>query len=57
MLYAAINYQRYRRVRRKNREGADIVLPDLLRVTASCERRGDFSRPCGDRFTNLAACT
>jgi hypothetical protein len=32
---------------------ADIVLPDLLVALASCERRRDFSRPCGARFTDL----
>ena len=29
------------------RFGADIALPDVLMALASCERRKDFSRPCG----------
>ncbi len=36
------------------RFGADAALPDVL-MLASCERRADFSRPCGARFTDLAA--
>jgi hypothetical protein len=36
---------------------ADIVLPDLLVPLASCERRRDFSRPCGARFTDLTSKT
>jgi hypothetical protein len=35
-------------------QGADIALPDLLLALVSCERRADFSRPCGARFTDLA---
>jgi hypothetical protein len=35
--------------------GADAALPDVLMDLASCERRKDFSRPCGARFTDLAA--
>jgi hypothetical protein len=34
---------------------ADIALPDLLLALAQCERRQDFSRPCGARFTDLSA--
>ncbi len=34
--------------------GADIALPDLLLALASYDRRQDFSRPCGARFTDLA---
>ncbi len=37
------------------RFGADAALPDVLLALASCERRGDFSRRCGARFTDLAA--
>ena len=37
------------------RFGADIALPDLLMELAACERRKDFSAPCGVRFTDLAA--
>ena len=36
------------------RFGADAALPDLLLALASCERRKDFSKPCGARFTDLA---
>jgi hypothetical protein len=35
------------------RFGADIALPDLLVALASCERRADFSRPCGAMYTDL----
>jgi hypothetical protein len=35
------------------RFGADIALPDLHLALATCERRADFSRPCGARFTDL----
>jgi hypothetical protein len=34
--------------------GADIALPGLLIALASCDRRKDFSKPCGARFTDLA---
>ncbi len=44
----------YRRDGLMARFGADIALPDLLLALASCERRKDFSKPCGARFTNLA---
>jgi len=44
----------YRRDGLVARFGADIALPDLLLALASCERRKDFSRPCGARFTDLA---
>ena len=37
------------------RFGADAALPDVLMALALCERRKDFSRPCGARFTDLAA--
>jgi DNA invertase Pin-like site-specific DNA recombinase len=33
---------------------ADAARPDVLLALASCERREDFSRPCGARFTDLA---
>jgi len=36
------------------RFGADIALPDLLGALSSCERRADFSKPCGARFMDLA---
>jgi hypothetical protein len=41
----------YRRDGLVARFGADAALPDVLIALASCERRGDFSRPCGARFT------
>jgi hypothetical protein len=31
------------------RFGADIALTDLLMALATCDRRKDFSRPCGER--------
>jgi hypothetical protein len=36
------------------RFGADAALPDVLMALAECDRRKDFSRPCGARFTDLA---
>jgi hypothetical protein len=36
------------------RFGVDAALPDVLLDLAACERRRDFSRPCGERFTDLA---
>ncbi len=44
----------YRRDCLMARFGADIALPDLLLALASYDRRQDFSRPCGARFTDLA---
>jgi hypothetical protein len=44
----------YRRDGLLARFGADIALPDLLLTLAECERRRDFSKPCGARFTDLA---
>jgi hypothetical protein len=41
----------YRRDGLVARFGIDIALPDLLVALASCERRADFSRTCGARFT------
>ncbi len=35
------------------RFGADAALPDVLMALATCERRRDFSRPCGARFSDL----
>jgi hypothetical protein len=35
------------------RFGADAALPDVLLALASCERRADFSKPCGASFTDL----
>jgi hypothetical protein len=37
------------------RFGADTALPDVLMDLAACERRKDFSAPCGARFTDLVA--
>jgi len=37
------------------RFGADAALPDVLMALVECERRKDFSRPCGARFTDLAS--
>ncbi len=45
---------RYRLAGPVARFGADAALPDVLMALASCERRKDFSRPCGARFTDLA---
>jgi hypothetical protein len=36
------------------RFGAATALPGVLLELAACERRRDFSRPCGARFTDLA---
>jgi hypothetical protein len=36
------------------RFGPEAALPDVLMALASCERRQDFSQPCGARFTDLA---
>ena len=44
----------YRRDGLMARFGTDIALPDLLVALSSCERRADFSRPCGARYTDLA---
>ena len=35
------------------RFGADAALPDVLLALAACERRADFSRPCGARFAPI----
>jgi len=35
------------------RFGQDAALPDVLMALAACERRKDFSRPCGARFTDF----
>jgi hypothetical protein len=37
----------YRRDGLMARFGADAALPDVLMALAACERRKDFSRPCG----------
>jgi hypothetical protein len=37
------------------RFGADAAMPDVLVELAQCGRRANFSRPCGARFTDLAA--
>ena len=39
------------------RFGVDIALPDPLGALSSCERRADFTRPCGARFTDLTSRT
>jgi hypothetical protein len=44
---------RYAHAGRTERFGQDIALPDLL-LDPACERRKDFSAPCGARFTDLA---
>ena len=44
----------YRRDGLLARFGADAALPDVLMALALCERRKDFSRPCGARFTDVA---
>jgi hypothetical protein len=36
------------------RFGADAAMPDVLMDLAACERRKNFSQPCGARFTDLA---
>lgn len=46
---------RYALVGLIERFGADAALPDVLMDLAACERRKDFSAPCGARFTDLAA--
>ncbi len=45
----------YRRDDLMARFGADIALPDLLVALASCDRRRDFTRLCGARYTDLAS--
>jgi hypothetical protein len=44
----------YRRDGLMARFGPDIAPPDLLVALSSCERRRDFSKACGARFTDLA---
>lgn len=39
----------YRRETRVARFG-NMALPDVLIALAACERRGDFSRPCGAAY-------
>jgi hypothetical protein len=46
---------RYAKARLIERFGANAAGPDVLMELASCERRKNFSRPCGARFTDLAA--
>jgi hypothetical protein len=36
------------------RFGADAAGPDVLMELAACERRKNFSQPCGARFPDLA---
>ncbi len=45
---------RYRLDRLIARFGADAALPDVLTALASCERRGDFAKPCGAKYTDMA---
>jgi hypothetical protein len=45
----------YRRDSLMVRFGAEITLPDLLVALAPCDRRKDFARPCGARFTTWPA--
>jgi hypothetical protein len=33
----------------------DAALPDVLIALAACERRGDYSRPCGVVYVNPLA--
>jgi hypothetical protein len=44
---------RYAKARLIERFGADAAGPDVLTELAQCERRKDFSRPCGARYTDL----
>jgi hypothetical protein len=46
---------RYALSRLIERFGADARGPDVLVDLANCERRTDYSNPCGVRFTDLAA--
>jgi hypothetical protein len=48
---------RYRLAGLIERFGPDAALPDVLIALATCDRRRDFSKPCGARFTDLAART
>jgi hypothetical protein len=43
----------YRRDGLLARFSQDAALPDVLMALATCERRQDFSQPCGARFTDL----
>ncbi len=58
-----IDFERCGRARRyrldglEARFGADAPLPDVLLALAACERRADFSRPCGAWFMDLVAQT
>jgi hypothetical protein len=45
----------YRRDGLMARFGPTSPLPDLLPALASCDRRQDFTRPCGTRFTDLVS--
>ncbi len=45
----------YRRDGLMARLGPDAALPHILMALATCARRGDFSRPRGARFTDVAA--
>jgi hypothetical protein len=46
---------RYALARLIERFGADAAGPDVLMELAACERRKNFSQPCGARFPDLAA--
>ena len=43
----------YRRDGLMARFGPDIALPDLLVALSSCERRADFSKPCGALYLRI----
>jgi hypothetical protein len=45
---------RYALARLIERFGADAAGPDVLMELAACERRKNFSQPCGARFTDLS---
>ena len=48
---------RYRPAGLIERFGADAKGPDVLMELAACERRKNFSQPCGAPFTDLARLT
>ena len=51
---AAVELEATARTAWWRRSGRDIALPDLLVAVVSCDRRRDFTRPCGARYTDLA---
>jgi hypothetical protein len=46
---------RYAKARLIERFGADAAGPNVRVALAACERRKNFSQPCGARFTDLAS--